>query len=55
MRQTPFDQMKTGEVLSVLLDEPGTRNVPDSVKKDGHGVLTVEEHEGHWQIRIRKG
>jgi sulfite reductase (ferredoxin) len=50
-----LDQMKTGEVLSVLLDEPGTRNVPDSVQKDGHGVLTVGEQEGHWQIRIRKG
>jgi sulfite reductase (ferredoxin) len=47
-------QMKSGQVLSVLLDEPGSRNVPSSVEKDGHAVLAVEEQQGHWKLTIRK-
>jgi TusA-related sulfurtransferase len=46
--------MKSGQVLSVLLDEPGSRNVPSSVEKDGHAVLAVEEQQGHWKLTIRK-
>jgi sulfite reductase (ferredoxin) len=47
--------MKSGSVLSVLLDEAGSRNVPASVEKDGHEVLSVEEEQGHWRVRIRRG
>ena len=46
--------MKAGETLAVLLDEPGTRNVPESVAKDGHEVLSVEEQGDHWKMLIRK-
>jgi sulfite reductase (ferredoxin) len=47
-------QMKAGETLAVLLDEPGTRNVPQSVEKDGHEVLSVEGRGDHWKVLIRK-
>jgi sulfite reductase (ferredoxin) len=47
--------MKSGSVLSVLLDEPGSRNVPASVEKDGHSVLSIHQEEQHWRVRIRKG
>jgi sulfite reductase (ferredoxin) len=47
--------MKSGDVLSVLLDEPGSRNVPASVEKDGHSVLSIQQEEQHWRVRIRKG
>jgi sulfite reductase (ferredoxin) len=47
-------QMRRGEILSVLLDEPGTRNVPDSVRQDGHEVLSVGPAAEHWKIVIRK-
>jgi sulfite reductase (ferredoxin) len=47
--------MKSGSVLSVLLDEPGSRNVPASVEKDGHNVLSIHQEEQHWRVRIRKG
>ena len=47
--------MKSGSVLSVLLDEPGSRNVPASVEKDGHSVLSIDRQEQHWRVRIRKG
>jgi sulfite reductase (ferredoxin) len=47
--------LKTGSVLSVLLDEPGSRNVPASVEKDGHCVLSIRQEKQHWRVRIRKG
>ncbi len=47
-------QMRSGEILAVLLDEPGTRNVPDSVRQDGHEVLSVGPDADHWKVVIRK-
>jgi hypothetical protein len=35
------DLQSARETLTVLLDEPGTRNVPDSVRKDGHTVVSI--------------
>jgi sulfite reductase (ferredoxin) len=50
-----LDQLDGGAVLSVLLDEEGTRNVPQSVKEDGHAVLSVEQEGESWRVLIRKG
>ncbi|MEE8452991.1 MAG: sulfurtransferase TusA family protein [Thermoguttaceae bacterium] len=50
-----LDQLPEGNVLSVLLDEAGSRNVPESVAKDGHDVLSVAQTSDHWQVVIRKG
>ena len=47
-------QLRAGAVLSVLLDEPGSRNVPESVQKDGHEVLSVGQQGDHWKVLIRK-
>ena len=47
--------MASGSVLVVLLDESGSRNVPPSVERDGHRVLSVEQEQDHWRIRIQKG
>jgi sulfite reductase (ferredoxin) len=49
-----LDQMGNGEVLSVRLDEAGSRNVPESVEGDGHEVVSVEATEEHWRVLIRK-
>ena len=49
-----LDAMSGGAVLAVLLDEAGSRNVPDSVEKDGHEVLAVEREQTHWRVVIRK-
>ncbi len=47
-----LDKMAPGEVLSVLLDEAGARNVPESVAKDGHEVQDVIELHDHWRVLI---
>ena len=50
-----LDQLQRGNVLAVTLDEAGSRNVPESIAKDGHDVLSVQQQEeGHWRVLIRK-
>ena len=48
-------QMSTGQVLSVLLDEAGAKNVPESAEKDGHEVLSKQQQGDRWRVIIRKG
>jgi sulfite reductase (ferredoxin) len=50
-----LESMDVGQVLEVLLDEQGAKNVPDSAKNDGHEVLGVVADGGHWNVRLRKG
>jgi sulfite reductase (ferredoxin) len=49
-----LQQMRSGEVLSVLLDEPGSRNVPPSVEQEGHQVLSVDRDGDAWRLVVRK-
>ena len=49
-----LEQMSSGEVLSVLLDQDGARNVPQSTKQDGNNVLSVTQEENGWRMVIRK-
>jgi sulfite reductase (ferredoxin) len=47
-----LDKMVPGEILSVLLDDAGARNVPESVAKDGHEVQDVTQLDDHWRVLI---
>ncbi len=49
-----LEQIKGGQILSVLLDEEGAKNVPASAAADGHEVLSVTREDDHWQVLIRK-
>ncbi len=51
-----LDTMLPGDILAVILDEgEPIRNVPQSVKNEGHTILAQESFgEGH-RILIRKG
>jgi TusA-related sulfurtransferase len=48
-------QMKTGQVLSVLLDEEGGKSVPKSAEKDGHAILLEQQQGDRWLVLLRKG
>ncbi len=50
-----LEQMGAGQVLSVLLDEEGARNVPASAGEDGHEVLSVAREDDYWRVVVRKG
>ncbi len=49
-----LEQMDSGLVLSVLLDEPGARNVPQSIERDGHKVLSVKQDGTFWRVLISR-
>jgi len=49
-----LEQMASGQVLSVLLDEEGGANVPQSAEHDGHEVLSKEREGSHWRACIKK-
>ncbi len=49
-----LDRLGSGDVLSILLDEAGAKNVPESVEKDGHDVLSVAQEASHWRVVVRK-
>jgi tRNA 2-thiouridine synthesizing protein A len=50
-----LEYMQQGQVLEVILDdgEP-IRNVPRSVREDGHEILSVEKIDDKWRLLIRK-
>jgi len=49
-----LEQMEKGAVLSVLLDEEGARNVPESAEQDGHKVLSAKQEGDRWRVLIKK-
>ena len=49
-----LEQMSVGEVLSVLLDDEGAHNVPQSAEQDGFTVLAKEKMGERWRVVIRK-
>lgn len=50
-----LEEMADGQVLEVILDdgEP-IKNVPRSVKEDGHEIIKVEKMENYWRLLIKK-
>ena len=52
-----LETMTTGQQLSILLDDGAPiQNVPNSVKLEGHKVLSQNQSsEGHWTVLIEKG
>ncbi len=51
-----FAKMSSGQVLGLILDNgPPINNVPRSVIREGHNVLSQEQLEdGAWFVLIRK-
>jgi TusA-related sulfurtransferase len=50
-----LDDAGEGEVLEILLDdgEP-VKNVPRSLKAEGHRLLGLKESEGHYILTLEK-
>ncbi len=47
--------MKSGELLEILLDDGAPiKNVPGSVRNEGHHVLEEKRNENFWSVLIRK-
>ncbi|PIV55597.1 preprotein translocase subunit TatB [Candidatus Desantisbacteria bacterium CG_4_10_14_0_8_um_filter_48_22] len=50
-----LEEMQSGQILEVILDdgEP-VRNVPGSVKEEGHEILKVEKLDNGFKLLIKK-
>ena len=47
--------MKSGELLEILLDDGAPiKNVPGSVRNEGHHILEEKQNENFWSVLIRK-
>jgi sulfite reductase (ferredoxin) len=47
--------MKSGELLEILLDDGAPiKNVPGSVRNEGHHILEEKKKDGFWSVLIRK-
>lgn len=51
-----FAKMRSGQVLGLILDNgPPINNVPRSVIREGHEILSQEQRsDGTWSVLIRK-
>lgn len=50
-----LEEMEAGQILEVYLDEgEPIRNVPKSVKAEGHKIIRVDELDGDYSILIQK-
>ena len=50
-----LETMQKDEVLEIIIDdgEP-IRNVPASIKDEGHKILDVKQEGQHWKILVQK-
>jgi sulfite reductase (ferredoxin) len=51
-----FSKMQSGQILGLILDNgPPINNVPRSVVREGHKILSQEQlDDGSWSVLIRK-
>jgi len=51
-----LETMEIGKILEVILDDgPPIRNVPRSLKQDGHSILLEEKvNPQNWKILVKK-
>ncbi len=50
-----LEELQPGEWLEVILDEgEPMRNVPRSVKDDGHKIVSVTHMDGYYKLVIEK-
>jgi len=49
-----LETMSAGSVLEVLIDSgDGVKNVPNSLKEEGHEVLKMEEMENGYRLLVK--
>jgi len=50
-----LEEIRTGQILEVILDDgESVRNVPRSVKEEGHQIIKVEKLESAFKLLIKK-
>ncbi len=56
MARKAIEEVQVGEVIEVLADDPSAKkDIPDWAERSGHQVLGIDEEDGIFIIRIRRG
>lgn len=51
-----IESLQTGQVVELITTDKGSVNdVQAWVKKAGHQILTIDERDGEYHFRIKKG
>lgn len=51
-----LDEMKPGRILELWLDSPdGIRDVPITLKEDGHTIIEIENRDRFTVIYVKRG
>lgn len=51
-----LEMMDSGETVQFLIDDgEAVKNVPRSLKAEGHKLLGLQEVNGHYQLTLEKG
>jgi TusA-related sulfurtransferase len=51
-----LEMMESGESVQFLLDDgEAVKNVPRSLKAEGHKLLGLQEVDGHYELTLEKG
>jgi TusA-related sulfurtransferase len=51
-----LEMLETGDTVLFLLDDgEAVKNVPRSLKAEGHKLLGLQEVEGHYELTLEKG
>jgi len=51
-----LEMMESGETVRFLLDDgEAVKNVPRSLKAEGHKLLGLEEVDDHYELTLEKG
>ena len=50
-----LEEMQSGQILEIILDDDDAiRNVPGSIKEEGHKIIKVENLNNAFKLLIRK-
>jgi TusA-related sulfurtransferase len=51
-----LEMLETGDTVLFLLDDgEAVKNVPRSLKAEGHKLLGLQEVDGHYELTLEKG
>lgn len=51
-----LEMLESGETVRFLLDDgEAVKNVPRSLKAEGHKLLGLQEVDGHYELTLEKG
>jgi len=56
MARKAIDEVESGDMVEILADDPtAKKDIPEWAERNGHKIISVEEVDGVYVIKIEKG